>query len=141
MNREAPSLADRYLPTRQPVPPPLSYCSDSASTTSGSSHLSLLESPSRMLSFAEPQPQPNSLSVSHQCQQMKEKAEKLRGRVDGFRRVHPNSVLEADGVVNNYFYSCLDSTPSGMFGIGLENECYLYNQKVCLLAYRKCPFR
>lgn len=137
MNREAPSLADRYLPARQPVPPFLSFCSDSASTASCSSHLSLLESPSRMLTFTEPQAQLGWLSLSQQCERMKEKAEKVRVRRDGFRKVHPDSVLEADGVVNNFFYSCLDSTPSGMFAIGLANECYLYNQKVCLLAYSK----
>ena len=46
--------------------------------------------------------------------------------------VYSEHVIEATGAVNNFYYSCLDASASGLLAIGLEDEGFFFNKKACL---------
>ena len=64
---------------------------------------------------------------------MKDKAKRMeRTRKEKIEVVYSEHVIEATGAVNNFYYSCLDASASGLLAIGLEDEGFFFNKKACL---------
>ena len=135
MRRQESFPTDRYLPLRQDKktfnPHVFANCSETASTVS--THLQLLHtSPPRTLSFTQTSKQASVCSFAHK-HEIKGTIKKQENPNN--KEVHCDRIIDATGVVNEFFYNCIDGSAKDFLAIGLEDQCYLCNQKMCLQVF------
>lgn len=57
------------------------------------------------------------------------------------QKIFSDKVIYAPEVENNFYTSCLDSSPNDLLGVGLSDGCYLYNHKACFEVESVCRSR